>query len=499
MTALKTSHLLPLALIALLMPLGAQQANNEEFARRQYESGLSFMQNRRYGDALKDLQAVADSFSDSTVADNALLEIATYQLEIARDTVATQQAVDRLLKDFASSDAAPMAHVISGRLAMAKGRAPADVDSAMASFERVTRLFPGTEGVAAAGYYAGETLRVVRRVDEALDRYRRIRTEYPRSIWAARAAIGAGYCLVTQGNPQHALQEIQWVRQQFPNTAAAAEALNLNTIIYRLYVRTPAQPPYTFTGKFIGAERANYQDIIGLQFQPDGRLMLGHKGGIAVFDDKGAVATTIAAQSPSTFFVDDKNRVVVARGSNLIADKGDTLQVFMPDKDGKVRYVEDIPAGLVNGKGERILSDAGDHRVIRLAADGKYLGQYAQVEATRVTMNGLEDIAMLDKSTKGIFISDRDSKAVSKILPKGTGWQFEDPIDIAFDSLDQLYVLDRGTGTVFVFSPKSKLITTLAIPEKSPGAFNKALAFSLDRAGRMYIYDERAKRIQVYQ
>ena len=226
---MSTQRLLPLFLAGLLAPLGAQQANNEEFARRQYDSGMSFMQNRRYADALKDLQAVADSFPESTVADNALLEIAEYQVEVARDIGATQKAVDRLLKDFANSDSAGMAHVISGRLAVIKGRTPADVDTAMASFERVSRLFPGTEGVAAAGFYAGETLRLVKRVDEALDRYRRVRTEFPRSMWAARAALGAGYCLVQQGSAQHALQEIQWVRQQFPGTPVAAEALNLNS------------------------------------------------------------------------------------------------------------------------------------------------------------------------------------------------------------------------------------------------------------------------------
>jgi len=148
----------------------------------------------------------------------------------------TQTAIDRLLKDYANSDSAPMAHVLSGRLAMMKGHAPADVDAALASFERVPRLFPGTEGVAAAGYYAGEALRTVHRIDEALERYRRVRLEYPRSEWAARASLGEGYCLVQQDKATRALPEIQWVRTQFPNSAVAAHALALNTIIYRLYV-----------------------------------------------------------------------------------------------------------------------------------------------------------------------------------------------------------------------------------------------------------------------
>src|SRR5437667_6398570 len=163
----------------LVLRAGAQQpsAANEEFARRQYDSGLAFLQNHRYAEALKDLQAIVDSFGTTTVADNALLQIAQYQLEVARDVAATQTAIDKLLKDYPDTDSAPMAHVLSGRLAIFKGRSPSDVDAALASFERVPRLFPGSEGVAAAGYYAGETLRIVRRIDEALERYRRVRLD----------------------------------------------------------------------------------------------------------------------------------------------------------------------------------------------------------------------------------------------------------------------------------------------------------------------------------
>jgi TolA-binding protein len=492
-------RLVPLLIVGLLVPIAAQQSNNEEFARRQYDSGMTFLQNGRYSEALKDLQAVADSFPASSIADNALLQIAQYQLDTARDIDASGQAVDHLLKDYANSDSAPMAHVLAGRLALAKGRSAADIDTAMASFERVSRLFPGTEGVAAAGYYAGETFRIVRRTNDALDRYRRVRTEFPRSIWAARAALSAGYCLVQQDNPQHALQEIQWVRQQFPGTPVAAEALNLNTILYRLYVRAPAQPPYAFSGRFIGAERADYRDVVGLRMEPDGRLLLGHKGGVAIFDQKGAVASTVAANQPSTFYLDEKNRIVVAHGSDLTPDKGEAQQIFLPDKDGKVRFVDDIPAVILTSKGERLVSDAKDESVIRIDPEGKYIGRFAKIEATRMIVNSMEDIAMLDHGTKSIVFSDRDGKVLGKILNKGTGYELDDPVDIAFDAFDQLYVLDRGKGAVLVFGPKNRFVASLAIPDKAPGTFTKGVALTLDNAGRLFIFDERAKRIQVYQ
>src|SRR5215217_5704669 len=80
----------------------------EELARRQYDSGLSFVQNGRYAEALKDFQAVVDSFPQSSAADDALLQICLYQLDVAQDLTAAQTAADKLLKEYPASDSAPM-------------------------------------------------------------------------------------------------------------------------------------------------------------------------------------------------------------------------------------------------------------------------------------------------------------------------------------------------------------------------------------------------------
>lgn len=490
-----------IAIAGLGLSAGAQQpsANNEEFARRQYESGLTFLQNHRYSEALKDLQAVVDSFAASSVADNALLQIGQYQLDVAHDVPATQTAIDKLLKDYPDTDSAAMAHVLSGRLALLKGRTTADVDTALASFERVPRLFPGSEAVAAAGFYAGETLKTVRRVDEALERYRRVTLEFPRSPWAARAALGVGYCLVQQDRAQHALQEVQWVRQQFPTSPMAVDALNLNTIIYRLYVRAPSQPPFGFSGKAIGSDRADYKDVNGILWDRDGRLLLGHKGGVAIFDDKGAVTGSVAAADASAFFLDEKNRIVVARSGAFIADKGETVSLIVPTQQGIPRALEEIPSAVATSKGDRLVPDPKGKTVLRLSPDGKYQSVFSNTYSARLVINANDDIAMLDKGSKTITIVDRDAKVLSKIPGKGTGYELDDPIDMAFDSLGQLYVLDRGKASVLVFGPKNRFVTSVSIPEKSPGAFTRAAALAVDAAGRLYIFDERAKRIQVYQ
>jgi TolA-binding protein len=486
------------ASVALVATLGAQSNRDDEFARRQYESGLTFLQNKRYVEALKDFQVVVDSFPRSSSADLALLQIATYQLDVAHNAAAAQTINDRLLKEYADGGAAPMAYVISGRLATMKGRAQTDIEAALASFERVPRLFPGSEAVAAAGYYAGDTLLLARRTSEALERFRRVTMEFPRSIWAARATLGAAVCFVQTDRAMRALEELQRVRLQFPGTPEAATALDYNTIIYRLYVRPPAQQPYGFSGKFIGSETAKFKDVVGVTVS-DGQILLGHNKGISIFDAKAALLKTVPAQDPSAFFVDERGRLIIVRRDVLTAENGEAAAISVPQQDGKIRQAEEMPAVLALTNGDRLIADRKGNGVIRVSVAGKFVRNFAAVNAERLAMNQLEDVAILDKDSRSIVITDRDGKPLSRIAPKGPGYELDNPVDVAFDGFGHLYVLDRGKPALHVFNTKYKLIASITMPEKDPGAFPKPQAFGLDGAGRLYLFDDRSQRIQVYQ
>ncbi len=207
-----------------------------------------------------------------------------------------------------------MAHVLSGRLALTKGRTPADVDAALASFERVPRLFPGTEGVAAAGYYAGETLRTVRRIDEALDRYRRVRDGISAIDMGRAGQPRRGLLPRAAGQRAHArCRRFSGCGSSSPTRRSPRRA-HLNTIIYRLYVRAAAQPPYAFSGKSIGNERADYKDVMGISVgsrrpaaaRPQGRRRDLRRQGRRRRNGRGPGCRR-------AFFVDEKNRIVIAR------------------------------------------------------------------------------------------------------------------------------------------------------------------------------------------
>ena len=87
-----------LAWATALSTITLAQSAGEEVARRQLESGRAFAKQGNYTEALKDFRAVADTHPNSSVADNALLEIARYYIDVAGDTKEAAAAVDAIVK-----------------------------------------------------------------------------------------------------------------------------------------------------------------------------------------------------------------------------------------------------------------------------------------------------------------------------------------------------------------------------------------------------------------
>jgi DNA-binding beta-propeller fold protein YncE len=147
---------------------------------------------------------------------------------------------------------------------------------------------------------------------------------------------------------------------------------------------------------------------------------------------------------------------------------------------------------------ERLVADRDQRAVFRFDAAGKFVGPFAAFRANRVAVGPGDVVALLDRDANTISLYDRNGKAGVKIQAHGTGREIEKPTDLAFDSMGHLYVLDRAA--VLVFAPDGKFVTSFSVPDtKSPGGFRDGWALALDDAGRLYLYDEKAERIQVYQ
>lgn len=478
--------------------LESQSPAAEEQPRRRLESGRRFLREQNYAEALKDFEALLQSYPTSTLADDALLEIATYHLEVARNPQEANAKVQELIKVYPASDSAAMAFVLEGRIALTVGRGPDDISKALASFDRVPRLFPGSEAVPAAIYFGGEAARLGGRREQALDRFSQVATQYPASLWAANALVGSASALVRASQPGRAMEHLDRVRGQFPRTAEAATALDWNSVLYRLYLRAPHQPAFVFSDRTIGSPTGRLRNVVDIAMDGRDNLFVASSTGVTAYGTKGNQTFSVAAPEPRSVAFDRLGNVLTVHEPGLRAEGRTPVTLALPLVDGRARELK-LEDAVVTALGDYLVADRAQKVILRFRPGGQYVGDYArQINARRLAINELDEVAALDRDAKGVTIFDRDGAVLKRIPERGTGYQFRDPSDVQFDRLGHVYVLDRAA--VYVFAPDGgRLLTTFTPAQRTPAAIGDGKALALDTAGRLHVFDGRTDSVKVYR
>jgi TolA-binding protein len=488
---------LSICVLACALPAAAGQAQAaSETARRQFDSGRAFLRDGRHAEALKDFQSVVQLFPSSDVADDAQLAIAELQLSGLGEPAAARATLEQLLTKYPSGTAAPMAFVLLGRVQLSEADSAAAVDGALASFDRVRRLFPDSDAVPAASYYAGEALRRSRRFPEALLRYQRVLAEHPRSEWAPRARLGSAQCLVVQGKPLDALSELQRIRTRFPETPEAARAIAWSTILYRLYVRPPAQPPYSFAGRTVGGR---VSDVRALAIDKADQLYVVLENAIRIFGPAGTPVKDMGARDARAICFDPQGGPVVFNRGTIQKPGSIVPPVFVRRGDGTSHALDSVETAVATSTGQFLVADRDSSSVYKLDGEFKVIGAFSTGRPAKLALTSQDDLAMLDEDAKSILVTGRDSAPVVRVPSKGTGYTFDNPVDLAIDPLGHMVVLDRGRANVVVFDPNGKYLLTFGLAETAPGAFRRAAALAIDSAGRLYIADDKASGVLVFQ
>ncbi|HET9369914.1 MAG TPA: tetratricopeptide repeat protein [Vicinamibacterales bacterium] len=482
----------------------AQSGAGEEVARRQLDSGRSFARQGNYVEALKDFRAVAETHAQTSVADDAWLELARYYFDVARDDSQSQTAVDAILSNYATSDSAPAAYVIAGRMALGRSRSAADLDAALANFDRVSRLFPNSEMVPRALQLAGETLFYAGRLDEAQARLGRVTADYASDPAAADAYLVSGQVLAAMGDPILAMEELQQVRNRFPDTPAAETALNRLTLLHRLYVRAAKGPAYT-AADAVGPARL--ENVVGLTLTGDNRLVWATETGVGVALPAGAPAISFAGK-PRGLTLDSRGRVVPFDNMAVRPESGSSMQfAAAPEPNGIPKLFEHLVAVASLSTGEWLVMDEDQRAIMRFGRDASFVGPFAANRVLRLAVSSHDQVAAIDRDGRGISIYDAKGAVLAQIPSRTTAYDLRDAEDVRFDDFGHVYVLGRDKLAVFTpfgtqapaGKPSYRLLTLFATPQGQTNVLSRGAALAVDSAGTVYVYDERSRRIQVFR
>lgn len=372
-----------------------------------------------------------------------------------------------------------------------------------------------SEDDARAAYERAEALRVAGRCDEAIGAFGDVAVDHARTAWAGRAALGAARCLVSLGRPREAMPHLQRVRHYASELPAedVQQALRWNTVLARLYLRAASDPLFT-SGAPALAAATRLRDIVSLAALPGAsattgaatpRIAVLTESAYLLYEPDGRLTQSFTVQNPRGLLVDaaGEARVVTRNGAQTGRTGEPPLAWRAPrgSGTGAAQPLDDVTTACGVKGGEVIVADRRARTVQRFAADGRLIGPFVAGggAVSRCAASARGDVALLDREGKTVTVLDAQGKTRYRLTARGEGYQLDAPIDIAFDVVGHLYVLDRLAATVWIFDPSGAPFGRLVSPAAGDNAFPEPTAFAVDELGHLWIYGDRLHRVVTWQ
>jgi TolA-binding protein len=481
---------------ALLSPLAAlAQTSPEEQARRLLEDGRAYYAQGKYKQAVDNFNTIVSGFANTASVDDALLEIGRYQADVLGEPQKARAAFEQISMRYPQSDSAPGAYYYLGFLTLRRASTAAELDDALAQFTRVQRLYPRSEWVPRALNASGLVQRKAGRLHDAIELLRRVSLEYPTSDAAAPAQFQIGHCSALLGELKTAMEEFQQVRNRYPASEWAPPAKDRITALYRF---SDGKPAFSVDAGFSAGAGDLLKDVRAILMTPSRTLFIASdktKSVVPVDKDGKLGAGSLAEDLRSLSLAPGGELVVAARVGVRVGKDAKALSV-PGDKPGEKDPLDRISAALVLPGGDLLVADEKKKRVFRFSAEGEWKAVFPDAkprEVSRLLQDGEGGIVMLDADEKTVRVFDEAGRPLRAIGPRGGGYELKKPADVAIDAARNYYVADEELG-VFVIAPDGRLLATLAGEE-----LRKPKALTLDPAGAILVYADKAQRIVRYK
>lgn len=478
--------------------LGAQTPSSE-LARQHLESGIQFYKQGQYRQALNDFQIIVNSMTDSGYADDALLHIGRYYLEVDANYVRARETFDEILQKYPTEDAAPGAYYYLGQTTLVSSRGGEGLEDALANFQRVF-IYRHNPWIPAALFSSGAALERQGKLQEAVDAYYRVIAEHPSSEWAAAAQLAVGWSLVRLGKPLEGMIELQRARNEYPESSQAQEALDGLTLLFRLYAYPELGQPTVFRvdPAFRPRVGEDFKDVRAVRVAPDGiRVLDRGRKRLHSFDWTGERLGTQSPVDPEGLFVGPRGVSVVANKKGLLVDNS-PLVLSVPTDQGP-KQLQDIKAAARDRLGLLYVYDGKEKKVLRFEENGTFIGPFPDSvsgEIRRIEVDPLGNVVLLDDREREVRIYSPAGEPVGRIPRRAPPWgELEEPSDIALDPAGFLYVLDRDTARVLVFDPSYDFLMILTSSNLGGGVLREPVTLDVDASGDLYVYDNKEKTV----
>lgn len=468
------------------------QTHPEDQALRLLKDGRADIASGRGRQGLDALLTIVSGFPNSPYVDDALLDIGKYAEEEEKNPARAREVYDEIAKRYPQGDAAPGAYLQMGRMAWASGAHQSALDEALTCFQRVIRLYPESPFVPQALAASSAVHLRAGRYDAAIDAAQRTVQDHPGSDIAPDAQFGLALALAMAGDVERSMEEFQRTRILYPSSPLAERALLATTALYRIHGRE--KPVFVLDPGFSSPTGDVLRDVRSMAVTPSGVTWIASsKTRSAISYDRGfKLGAALYADDPQTLSISPAGEVVFASKLTVKTGAGEVFLFSSPgDKPGAMEPIDRIGAATRLISGDTLISDLRHKRVLRFKGTNfaNFFPDRMEREVIKLLTTPRGEAVMLRKDDKSIEVIDADGRLISKIGPRGSGYEWKKPVDLALDAFSNLYLADEDQG-IFMLSPKGQLMAVFGAAE-----VRKSRAVAIDPAGAVLVYDDRAETI----
>jgi DNA-binding beta-propeller fold protein YncE len=213
-------------------------------------------------------------------------------------------------------------------------------------------------------------------------------------------------------------------------------------------------------------------------------------------------------REPGGIAVDEKGVVYVSdTGNNRIqafTEYGKWLRSFGEKGSGPLAFKE--PAGIAASRGIVYVADPGNSRVQLVTVDGIFLGQLVvktkkdeMQEPVDVAVDVQNRIYVLDSGSASVRVFDPTGRQILLFGAKGSGTDgFDEPHGIAVDDQGNIFVTDSGNHRLKKFDLQGRLLGCSGSEGDAPGQFQKPAGIDIDQRGVIVVLDAEKQTLQSF-
>jgi hypothetical protein len=337
---------------------------------------------------------------------------------------------------------------------------------------------------------------------EAFDTLSSIKTLYPDSALLASAEYEMGLTSLYDNRPVEAALQFQNVISRYPSTEQARLALNMNAILYRLYIVPVTNKRVFVPDPAYSAILAEMDDPAGMAMDSEGKLYLSDRGKklFYTFDPNGKMINSGTILSPYSISVTPKNAVLIGNDSTLYVTTSESVSFprLNPETQARMGYLEQIRSAAVNNKGEYFVVSGKVPGVSVYDAARNPLSKPAIGRAEdfeKVLISSTNNIHLLNRKGDSLQVYDPDGKSLFSLSKTGKEMTFGKFEDFAVDQANHIYILTNNPKGVLIYSAQGKFLRFLPSEKTSPVFFDDSKLITVGPSGSIYVLDKGVRRI----